>query len=67
MPDHLRDRLQSSLGAPYTLKRELGGGGMARGVSMFTPSSVRAERFVLLPGVETNLFVQPIMPIPSGL
>ncbi|HVE79997.1 MAG TPA: serine/threonine-protein kinase, partial [Gemmatimonadaceae bacterium] len=30
MPDHLRDRLQSSLGAAYTLERELGGGGMAR-------------------------------------
>ena len=30
MPDQLRDRLQSSLGAAYTLERELGGGGMAR-------------------------------------
>jgi serine/threonine-protein kinase len=30
MPDHLRDRLQSSLGAAYTLERELGGGGMSR-------------------------------------
>ena len=30
MPDPLRDRLQSSLGAAYTLERELGGGGMAR-------------------------------------
>jgi serine/threonine-protein kinase len=30
MPDHLRDRLQSSLGAAYTLGRELGGGGMSR-------------------------------------
>ena len=30
MPDQLRDRLQSSLGAVYTLERELGGGGMAR-------------------------------------
>ena len=29
-PDQLRDRLQSSLGAAYTLERELGGGGMAR-------------------------------------
>src|SRR5688572_20030790 len=29
-PDELRDRLQSSLGAAYTLERELGGGGMAR-------------------------------------
>src|SRR5688500_642423 len=28
--DHLRDRLQSSLGTAYTLERELGGGGMAR-------------------------------------
>jgi serine/threonine-protein kinase len=28
--DHLRDRLQSSLGAAYTLGRELGGGGMSR-------------------------------------
>src|SRR5687767_15828200 len=28
--DQLRDRLQSSLGAAYTLERELGGGGMAR-------------------------------------
>ena len=30
MPDQPRDRLQSSLGAAYTLERELGGGGMAR-------------------------------------
>ena len=30
MPDDLRDRLQGSLGAAYTLDRELGGGGMAR-------------------------------------
>ena len=30
MPDPLRDQLQSSLGAAYTLERELGGGGMAR-------------------------------------
>jgi eukaryotic-like serine/threonine-protein kinase len=30
VPDQLRDRLQSSLGAAYTLERELGGGGMAR-------------------------------------
>ncbi len=30
MSDQLRDRLQSSLGAAYTLERELGGGGMAR-------------------------------------
>ena len=30
VPDQLRDRLQSSLGAAYTLGRELGGGGMAR-------------------------------------
>ena len=30
MPDPLRDRLQSSLGAAYTLERELGGGGMAQ-------------------------------------
>jgi len=27
---HLRDRLQSSLGAAYRIERELGGGGMAR-------------------------------------
>jgi serine/threonine-protein kinase len=30
MADLLRDRLQSSLGAAYTLERELGGGGMSR-------------------------------------
>ena len=30
MPDQLRDRLQSSLGAAYVLERELGGGSMAR-------------------------------------
>jgi TolB-like protein/tRNA A-37 threonylcarbamoyl transferase component Bud32/Tfp pilus assembly protein PilF len=30
MADLLPDRLQSSLGSAYTLKRELGGGGMAR-------------------------------------
>ncbi|MDF1505029.1 protein kinase [Roseisolibacter sp. H3M3-2] len=30
MGDHLRDRLQSSLGSAYTLERELGGGGMSR-------------------------------------
>jgi len=30
VPDQPRDRLQSSLGAAYTLERELGGGGMAR-------------------------------------
>src|SRR5687768_1633779 len=30
VPDQLRDRLQASLGAAYTLERELGGGGMAR-------------------------------------
>ena len=30
VPDQLRDRLQSSLGAAYTLERELGGGGMSR-------------------------------------
>ena len=30
MPDLLRDRLQASLGATYTLDRELGGGGMSR-------------------------------------
>jgi serine/threonine-protein kinase len=30
MPDLLRDRLQASLGAAYTLERELGGGGMSR-------------------------------------
>jgi tetratricopeptide (TPR) repeat protein len=30
VPDALRDRLQTSLGATYTLDRELGGGGMSR-------------------------------------
>src|SRR6187549_39375 len=30
MADPLRDRLQSSLGAAYSLERELGGGGMSR-------------------------------------
>jgi serine/threonine-protein kinase len=30
MPDNLRDKLQSTLGAAYTLERELGGGGMSR-------------------------------------
>ncbi|MDF1506224.1 serine/threonine-protein kinase, partial [Roseisolibacter sp. H3M3-2] len=30
MTDPLRDRLQSALGAAYTLEREVGGGGMAR-------------------------------------
>ena len=30
MPDLLRDQLQASLGAAYTLDRELGGGGMSR-------------------------------------
>jgi serine/threonine-protein kinase len=30
VPDSLRDRLQTSLGAAYTLERELGGGGMSR-------------------------------------
>jgi eukaryotic-like serine/threonine-protein kinase len=30
LPDFLRDQLQTSLGAAYTLERELGGGGMSR-------------------------------------
>jgi len=30
MSDHLRSHLESSLGASYTIERELGGGGMAR-------------------------------------
>src|SRR6476661_7311533 len=30
MPDPLRDQLQTSLGAAYTLGRELGAGGMSR-------------------------------------
>ena len=30
VPDLLRDQLQTSLGTPYTLGRELGGGGMSR-------------------------------------
>ena len=30
MTDALREQLQASLGAAYTLERELGGGGMSR-------------------------------------
>src|SRR5688500_10070128 len=41
-PDQLRDRLQSSLGAAYTLERELGGGGMAR-VFVATDPALRRQ------------------------
>ena len=43
--DPLRARLQTSLGAAYTLGRELGGGGMAR---VFVATDTRLERTVVV-------------------
>ena len=45
MPADLREQLQASLGATYTLERELGGGGMAR---VFVASEVRLGRRVVI-------------------
>ena len=45
VPDPLRDQLQHSLGAAYTLERELGGGGMSR---VFLAEEVRLGRKVVV-------------------
>ena len=41
LPDALRDQIQTSLGAAYTLERELGGGGMSR---VFVVDEIRLRR-----------------------
>jgi serine/threonine-protein kinase len=43
--DHLRDRLQATLGSSYTLERELGGGGMSR---VFVADETRLGRKVVV-------------------
>lgn len=43
--DHLRDQLQASLGAAYTLERELGGGGMSR---VFVAEDLQLHRKVVI-------------------
>jgi serine/threonine-protein kinase len=45
MDDSLRDRLQSALGAAYSLERELGGGGMSR---VFVAEETRFHRRVVI-------------------
>ena len=45
MTDPLREQLEISLGASYTLERELGGGGMAR---VFVARDLRLERQVVV-------------------
>ena len=45
MPDSLRSQLQASLGAAYTLERELGGGGMSR---VFVAEELRFGRKVVV-------------------
>ena len=45
MPDTLRDQLQTTLGAAYTLERELGGGGMSR---VFVARDAALERDVVV-------------------
>jgi len=48
----LREQLQSSLGAAYTLERELGGGGMAR---VFVASEARLGRRVVIKVLNPDL------------
>ena len=52
MPADLREQLQASLGAAYTLERELGGGGMSR---VFLATETRLRRQVVIKVVSPEL------------
>ena len=52
MPEQLRDQLQTTLGAAYTLQRELGGGGMSR---LFLARDAALERDVVVKVLSPDL------------
>ena len=52
MSAELREQLQASLGAAYTLERELGGGGMAR---VFVANEARFGRRVVIKVLDPNI------------
>ena len=52
MSADLREQLQASLGAAYTLERELGGGGMAR---VFVANEARLGRRVVIKVLDPNI------------
>jgi predicted Ser/Thr protein kinase len=52
VPEELRDQLQTTLGAVYTLQRELGGGGMSR---VFLARDATLERDVVVKVLSPDL------------
>ena len=52
VPEQIRDQLQTTLGAAYTLQRELGGGGMSR---LFLARDAALERDVVVKVLSPDL------------